>query len=106
NLSGLFESTNGAASSGYTVNSMFTGAGPRLGIKGLYGVGDFQLIGEMAGAVLIGSAQSRIDFTTLSPTAGLNNQYLTSPNATRVVPSIDARLATAYTFAPTAYGLF
>jgi hypothetical protein len=106
NLSGLFESTNGAASSGYTVNSMFTGAGPRLGIKGQYGIGDFQLIGEAAAAALIGSAQSRIDFTTLSPTFGLSSQYLTSPNATRVVPSIDARLATAYTFAPTAYGLF
>jgi hypothetical protein len=106
NLSGLFESTNGAASSGYTVNSLFTGAGPRVGVKGQYGIGDFQFIGEMAGAVLIGSAQSRMDFTTLSPTFGLSSQYITSPNATRVVPSIDGRLATAYTFAPTAYGLF
>lgn len=106
NLSGLFESTNGAASSGYTVNSVFTGAGPRLGIKGQYGIGDFQFIGEVAAAALIGSAQSRIDFTTLSPAFGLSSQYLASPNATRVVPSIDARLATAYTFAPSSYGLF
>ena len=106
NLSGLFESTNGAASSGYTVNSVFTGAGPRLGVKGQYGIGDFQLIGEVAGAALIGTAQSRIDFTTVSPALGINNQSLTSPNATRVIPSIDARLATAYTFAPSDYGLF
>jgi hypothetical protein len=106
NLSGLFTSTDGAASSGYTVNSLFTGAGPRVGVKGQYGIGDFQFIGEMAGAILIGSAQSSMDFTTLSPTAGVNNQYIASPNATRLVPSIDARLATAYTFAPTAYGLF
>jgi hypothetical protein len=31
---------------------------------------------------------------------------LTSPNATQVVPSIDARLATAYTFPAGNYGLF
>jgi hypothetical protein len=106
NLSGLFASPSGAASSGYTLNSLFTGAGPRVGIKGQFGIGDFQFIGEMAGAVLIGAAQSSMDFTTLSPAFGLSNQYITSPNATRVVPSIDGKLATAYTFAPTAYGLF
>ena len=55
-LSGLFESPNGAASSGYTNNSMFTGAGPRLGIKGQYGIGDFQFIGEVAAAALVGTA--------------------------------------------------
>jgi hypothetical protein len=106
NLSGLFASPDGAASSGYTANSLFTGAGPRVGINGRFGIGDFQFIGEMAGAVLIGSAQSRMDFTTLSPAFGLSSQYITSPNATRVVPSIDGKLATSYTFAPTTYGLF
>lgn len=106
NLSGLFASPGGAASSGYTVNSLFTGAGPRVGIKGQFGIGDFQFIGEMAGAVLIGTAQSGMDFTTLSPAFGLSSQYISSPNATRVVPSIDGKLATSYTFAPTAYGLF
>lgn len=106
NLSGLFQSPDGVASSANTVNSMFTGAGPRVGIKGQYGLGDFQLIGEVAGAALIGTAQSRIDFTTISPAVGTNNQSLTSPNATRVVPSIDTRLATAYAFAPTSYGIF
>jgi hypothetical protein len=106
NLTGLFQSPGGAASSSNTVTSLFTGAGPRLGIKGQYGLGDFQLIGEVAGAALIGTGQSRIDFTTVSPALGINNQSLTSPNATRVIPSIDARLATAYTFAPSAYGLF
>ena len=106
NLSGLFQSPDGAASSANTVTSLFTGAGPRVGVKGQYALGDFQLIGELAGAALIGTAQSRIDFTTVSPSLGSNIQSLTSPNATRVVPSIDARLATAYTFAPSAYGLF
>ncbi|MES2197347.1 MAG: Lpg1974 family pore-forming outer membrane protein [Pseudomonadota bacterium] len=105
-LSGLFESPGGAASSGYTNNSLFTGAGPRFGIKGQYGIGDFQFIGEVAAAALVGTSKSRIDYTTLSPAFGLSEQYLASPNATRVVPSIDARLATAYTFAPTSLGLF
>jgi hypothetical protein len=106
NLTGIFQSPDGVASSANTVTSLFTGAGPRLGMKGQYALGDFQLIGEVAGAALIGTAQSRIDFTTTSPALGINNQSLTSPNATRVVPSIDARLATAYTFAPSSYGLF
>ena len=106
NLNGLFQSRDGSASSANTVNSLFTGAGPRLGIQGQYSLGDFQLIGEVAAAALIGSAQSLIDFTTISPAFGINNQSLTSPNATRVVPSIDARLATAYAFAPNAYGMF
>lgn len=105
-LTGLFQSPGGAASSANTVTSLFTGAGPRVGIKGQYALGDFQLIGEAAGAALIGTAKSRIDFTTISPALGINSQSLTSPNATRVVPSIDARLATAYTFAPSTYGLF
>lgn len=105
-LSGLFESPGGAASSGYTNNSLFTGAGPRLGLKGQYGIGDFQFIGEVAAAALVGTSQSRIDYTTLSPAFGLSSQYLASPDATRVVPSIDARLATAYTFAPNSLGLF
>lgn len=105
-LSGLFESPGGAASSGYTNNSLFTGAGPRLGLKGQYGIGDFQFIGEVAAAALVGISQGRVDYTTLSPAFGLSSQYLASPNATRVVPSIDARLATAYTFAPNSLGLF
>jgi hypothetical protein len=106
NLSGLFQSPNGSASSANTVPSLFTGAGPRIGVKGQYDLGDFQFIGEIAGAALIGNAQSQIDFTTISPTLGVNNQSLTSPDATRVVPSLDMRLATAYAFAPSAYGSF
>jgi Legionella pneumophila major outer membrane protein precursor len=107
NLSGLFQSTDGTASSGYTTNSLFTGAGPRLGIKGQYNLGAVQLIGEFAGAGLIGTSQSRINFTTLSPAlVGINNQVLSSPNSTQVIPSIDARLATAYNFAPGTYGQF
>jgi hypothetical protein len=107
NLSGLFQSADGSASSGYTTNSLFTGAGPRLGLKGQYALGNFQLIGEVAAAGLIGTSQSRINFTTVSPALfGVNNQSLTSPNATQVIPSIDARLAAAYSFPLTNFGLF
>jgi Legionella pneumophila major outer membrane protein precursor len=106
NLSGLFESADGTAASGYTTTSSFTGAGPRLGFKGQYALGDVQFIGEMAAAALIGPSQGRIDFFTNSPTVGPNNQSLTSPNATQVIPSIDARLATAYSFPASTYGQF
>ena len=106
NLSGLFESADGTAASGYTTTSSFTGAGPRLGFKGQYALGDVQFIGEIAAAALIGPSQGRIDFFTNSPTVGPNNQSLTSPNATQVIPSIDARLATAYSFPASTYGQF
>jgi hypothetical protein len=106
NLSGLFQSPDGTASNGYTTNSVFNGAGPRVGLKGQYALGDLQFIGEVAGAGLIGTSQSHIDFTTISPAAGLNTQGLTSPNTTQVIPSIDARLATAYTFPLGGYGQF
>jgi Legionella pneumophila major outer membrane protein precursor len=106
NLTGTFQSPDGLASESNTTTSLFTGAGPRVGMKGQYGLGDFRFIGEVAGAALIGNAQSRIDFTTISPALGTNNQALTSPDATRIVPSIDARLATSYTFLPSDYGLF
>ena len=106
NLSGTFQSPDGTASNGYTNFSLFTGAGPRLGVKGQYALGNFQFIGEFAGAGLIGTSQSRINFFTTSPTLTGNSQALTSPSATQVIPSIDARLATAYIFPPGDYGQF
>jgi hypothetical protein len=106
-LTGIFQSPDGAASMASTTHSMFTGAGPRLGMKGQYAIGDFEFIGEVAGAALIGTEQSRINFTTVAPVlSGPNSQFLKSPDATRVVPSIDARLATAYAFPPGNYGQF
>ena len=105
-MTGLFQSADGTDASGYTNNSLFTGVGPRLGLKGQYAFGDFQFIGEFAGAGLIGTARNSINFLTNSPVVGVNNQALTSPNATQVIPSIDARLATAYTFPPSDYGQF
>ncbi len=107
NLTGTFQSPDGTASTADTTNSLFTGAGPRLGMKGQYAIGDLQFLGEVAGAALVGTAKSSINFSTLSPAlVGPNNQSLTSPDATQVIPSIDARLATAYVFPPSNYGLF
>ena len=106
-LSGTFGSHDGSASMASTTYSLFSGIGPRLGLKGQYALGDLQLIGEVAGAALIGTEQSHIDFTTIAPAlTGPNNQSLTSPDSTRVIPSIDARVAAAYTFAPSNYGQF
>jgi hypothetical protein len=107
NLSGAFLDPDGSASMSYNTPSSFTGAGPRLGLKGQYALGDFQFIGEVAGAGLIGTSQARINVSTISPAiVGPNNQSLTSPNATQVVPSFDARLATAYAFPTGNYGQF
>ena len=105
-VNGLFQSTDGTDSSGYTNHSLFTGVGPRLGVKGQYVFGDFQLIGEAAASGLIGTSKSHLDFTTNTPAVGPNAQALFSPNSTQVVPGIDARLATAYTFPSTSYGQF
>src|SRR5580658_1456664 len=107
NLGASFLDRDGSASMSYNTPSMFTGAGPRLGLKGQYALGDFQFIGEVAGAGLIGTSQARINVSTISPAiVGPNNQSLTSPNATQVVPSIEARLATAYAFPVNTYGQF
>jgi len=110
NLTGTFLSDDGVTSASNTTTSLFTGAGPRLGMRGQYALGDFRLFGEMAGAGLIGTTQSRINFSAVSTAApGLaqpNNQSLTSPNETQVVPSFDTRLGTAYSFPPSNYGQF
>jgi hypothetical protein len=107
-LTGMFQSLDGLTSASNTTVSLFTGAGPRLGLKGQYAAGNFQFFGEMAGAGLIGTAQSRINFSANSTAApGLaqpNNQSLTSPDKMQVVPGFDTRLGTAYTFPPSNAG--
>jgi hypothetical protein len=106
-LTGVFQSPEGAASMASTTYSKFIGAGPRSGMKGQYNLGAVEFLGEVAGAALIGTEQSRINFTTVAPAlAGPNSQFLKSPDATRVTPSIDARLATAYAFPSGNYGQF
>lgn len=105
-LNGLFVSPDGADSSGYTNHSLFTGVGPRLGLKGQYAFGNLQLIGEAAAAGLIGTSKNHLDFTTTTPAVGFNGQAIFSPDATQVVPGIDARLAAAYSFPSSSYGRF
>ena len=110
NLTGMFQSLDGLTTGANTTVSTFTGAGPRFGVKGQYAMGNLQFFGETAGAALIGTTQSRINFSANSTAApGLaqpNNQALTSPNETQVVPSFDARFGTAYLFPPSNYGQF
>lgn len=107
NLGGSFLDPDGSASMSYNTPSSFTGAGPRLGLQGQYALGDVQLIGEVAAAGLIGTSQARINVSTVSPAiVGPNNQFLTSPSGTQVIPSVDARLATAYAFPASNYGQF
>jgi len=66
-----------------------------------YIAGNLDLLCGMAGTLLMGGMQSRINFVTSSPidtAAGLtpNVQSLTSPDSTRVIPGIDARLGAGY----------
>ncbi len=109
-LTGTFASEDGLTAASNTTASLFTGIGPRLGMKGQYALGNFQLFGEMAGAGLIGTAQSRMnfaaDFTVAPGLAQPNLQTLTSPIEAQVVPSFDTRLGTAYTFPSSSYGQF
>ena len=109
-LTGRFSSVDGLTTASNTTHSSFTGVGPRLGVRGEYRSGAFQFIGETGVALLIGTAQTRINFSATSTAApGLaqpNNQALTSPDETQIVPSIDAKVGTAYSFPPTQYGQF
>ena len=110
-LTGNFESYDYTNASGYTNYSMFTGVGPRVGTKGQYDLGNFEFTGEIAAAVLVGRSQSHINFVTYSATAGPgipepNNQALISPDATQLVPSVEAKLAVAYILPPGPYGQF
>jgi hypothetical protein len=111
-VSGAFQSLDGLTAATNTNHSLFTGAGPRLGMKGQYGIGNFQFFGEAGVAGLVGTRQSRINFSATSPAwVGLGNtlpnaQSFTSPNGTQVIPSFDARIGTAYIFPPSNYGQF
>jgi len=106
-LTGRFQSTIGDAYHAYANESSFTGAGPRFGMKSQYALGDFQFISEVAAAALIGNTESRIDMTTMNGNlAEPTNQYLASPKAVQVIPSLNGKLAAAYTFPSSNFGLF
>ncbi len=102
-LTGTFTGTLGPAAPfsyhQYVSNSLFNGAGLRLGMRGQYNLGQFQFFGEGGGAALIGTSQNNMNFTTMGPLLLTTNyQTLTSPNVTQVVPAVDAKLGTSYKF--------
>lgn len=91
--------------------SVFTGVGPRLGMEAHYLAGNFDLLGDIAGAALIGTRSGRIDFTTSSSRTRVqgvpvNEQSLTAPDATPVVPCIDAKLGASYSLPAGRLGIF
>jgi hypothetical protein len=91
----------------YANDSSFTGAGPRFGVKSQYALGDFQFISEVAAAALIGNTTSRIDMTTMNGNlAQPTNQYLASPDAVQVIPSVNGKLSAAYSVPTNHFGVF
>jgi hypothetical protein len=105
-LTGLFQTQTGSDSHSYINNSTFTGIGPRLGLKAQYFISNIQFFTEIAGAALIGTSQSSMDFTTRSQTNGVSAQSLSSPNSTQVIPSIESKIGSGYTFPETDRGIF
>lgn len=120
NAAGAQVHTNGPNSTSNRVTSKFTGIGPRGGASATYNWGDIQFIGKFGGGLLIGTQQSNFEAITTctdgctgagitTPTSYAivgNYQTWTSPSSTKVVPTIDTKLAAAYSFAPTSYGQF
>jgi hypothetical protein len=105
-LTGNFQSPGDVIAFTDTSRSVFTGVGPRLGIEEHCTWGSLDFLSGIAGALLIGGAQNNIAFNTNSifylnvpRDAFINNQYITTPTTTRVVPSIDAKLGASYTHA-------
>ena len=106
-LAANFQTPDNSIAFNDTSRSVFTGVGPRLGLEERYSCGPFDILCGLAGATLIGGAQNNLAFTTNSPFATgfpINSQYLTTPTATRVVPSIDAKLGASYTHSVGRFG--
>ena len=110
-LSTDFQNPDGSISFTNVSKSVFTGAGPRLGMEARYNAGCFDFLGGIAGSAIIGNMQSSIDFVSTSPIGASlgfspNSQFLTSPGSTRVIPGIDARLGGSYTIPVGNFGIF
>jgi hypothetical protein len=104
-LTGTFRSADGTLGLIDVSQSSFTGAGPRLGMELHFLAGNFDLLGGIAGSILIGTRQCHMDFTAIAPPDPNsttppppvpNIQSLTSPSVTQAIPCIDAKLATSY----------
>jgi hypothetical protein len=102
-LTGKFSSYNQEYTSQNTNTSLFNGVGPRLGMEAGVVRGRFDLLGQIAGSALVGRQENRLDFATVAPNLpnlGItppNEQSIVSPNATRVIPSIDSKLGAGFT---------
>jgi hypothetical protein len=102
-LTGSFASDDGVYTSSNTNSSLFNGVGPRMGVEAGVVKGRLDFLGQVAGSALIGRQENRLDFEAVSPDLpGLgitppNRQSITSPDATRVIPSIDSKLGAGLT---------
>lgn len=83
------------------VHVKFMGAGPRLGLGGIYDVGcGFGVIGEGGIAAILGSLSSKTDFLGNSETGSQNNhQFLKDTTTTQLIPGLDAKLGVNYRYA-------
>ena len=105
-LTGSFSDFAGTNTQSNTTDSKFSGAGPRLGVNAQFDWCNFQFVGDIAAVALIGRRHSHMEFSTTSPAFPTGNpQSFTSPDATQVVPGLDCRLGSSYSF-PLAKGLF
>jgi Legionella pneumophila major outer membrane protein precursor. len=85
------------------VPSTFVGAGPRLGLDFSYDAyKGFQLTGEAAASLLMGTLKNHTRYESLSPylaTLGidpLNEQSISADNKMQLIPSFGGRLGVAY----------
>ncbi len=102
-LTATFRSEDDLFSNGNETHSLFKGVGPRLGMRADMVHGSFDFLGEIAGSALVGTMESRLDFSARSPEidnldiASPNRQSLTSPNTTQVVPALGTKLGAGCT---------
>lgn len=102
-LRATFRSEDDLFSNGNDTHSLFTGVGPRLGVRADMVHGSFDFLGEIAGSALVGTMESRLDFSARSPEldnlgiASPNRQSLTSPNQTQLVPALGTKLGAGCT---------
>lgn len=100
-LDSLFDSSDSAFRFRYLSKSTFTGVGPRVGMDMHYVTGRVDLVGGLAGLLLMGTRETHIDFLTSSPSVtaaglGVNSQFLNSQDATQVIGAIDGKLGGSY----------
>lgn len=85
--------------------STYAGVGPRLGFNNSYEMYHrLRLVGQFAGAILIGSMQpAQYQFTGFSSDLalvgiGANNEQIGSESVTQIVPALDAKLGLSYNY--------